>query len=419
MFRKLVSLEDAKKILQQNFPAKPVGTEKIPFSEAHKRVLAEDVIAPINVPSFNRSMVDGYAVKSEDTFGGEEDKPISFRLLGSVEMGKFPSITVEKRGAVEIATGAPLPEGADAVVMLEHVVKEGGELLVYRSVTKEENVMKAGADIKEGETVLKKASILRACEIGVLAALGLPHVRVFKSPKVAIFSTGPEIVKPGGKLTPGKIYDINAYSLSGAVSECGGIPVNLGIVQDNAEHLDRKLRSALDLADVIVTSGGVSVGPKDVMPKVLDMLGSQGVIVCGITVKPGKPTTIAIVDGKPIFSLPGNPTSSLLMFHILVRPTISLMVGMAERSGKKVRARIATRVFSARGRQTFIMVSLHQDKTGRLSAFPVPTGLSGAITTLSKADGFVEIPQKQKFIDAEEEVGVFLLPKGTSGRFSC
>ncbi|MEA2089995.1 MAG: gephyrin-like molybdotransferase Glp, partial [Thermoproteota archaeon] len=376
MFRRLVSLEEAKKILQRNFPAKPVGIEEVSLPEAHGRVLAEDIAAPINVPSFSRSTVDGYAVKSEDTFGAEEDNPTPLKLLGSVQMGKHPSIIVEKGGAVEIATGAPLPEGADAVVMLEHVVKDGSNLLVYRSVVKEENVMKGGFDIRKGETVLKKAWVLRACEIGVLAALGITRVKVFKPPKVAVFSTGPEIVKPGKPLPPGKIYDINAYSLSVAVSECGGTPVNLGIVPDNTEQLKTKLRNALDSADAVVTSGGVSVGSKDVMPKVLNTLGNSRIIVCGIAVKPGKPTTFAVVDGKPVFSLPGNPTSSLLIFHILVRPIISRMAGRATMLARKVMAVITTRIFSARGRRTFIMVSLDRDKAGRLLASPVPTGLS-------------------------------------------
>lgn len=417
MFRRLVSLEEAKKILQRNFSAEPVGVEQVSFPEAHGCVLAEDITAPIDVPSFNRSTVDGYAVKSEDTFGAEEGNPVQLKLLGVIEMGASPGTIVEKGGAVEIATGAPLPKDADAVVMLEHVVEEGSNLLVCRSVVKEENVMKAGSDIRKGEVVLKKACILRAYEIGVLAALGLSHVKVFKPPEVAVFSTGPEIVKPGKPLPPGKIYDINAYSLSVAVSECGGTPANLGIVQDNMEQLQKKLRHALESADAVVTSGGVSVGPKDIMPEALNMLDNARIIVCGIAVKPGKPTTIAVVNGKPVFSLPGNPTSSLLVFHLLVGPIISRMAGRSIMPARKVRAVITTRIFSAKGRRTFITVSLRRDESGRFLASPVPTGLSGAITTLSKADGFVEIPENQRFIDSEEEVTVFLLPKGTTGNF--
>jgi len=301
-----------------------------------------------------------------------------------------------------------LPKSADAVVMLEYVVQKNSTVFTHRSVSKGENVMKAGSDIHKDEVVLKKSQTLSSREIGVLAALGFAQVNVYKRPRVAVVSTGAEIVEPGKPLSPGKIYDINAYAISAAVTECGGEPIGLEIVPDETNQLKATLRKALDSADIIMTSGGVSVGPTDIIPKVLNTLGKPGVIVSGIAVKPGKPATIAIVDGKPVFSLPGHPTSSLLIFHLLARPVILGMAGRREETPVMVKAVASAKMFPARGRRTFVMVSLTRDKSGGLVASPVALGLSGAITTLAKADGFVEIMERQQFINAGDEVTVYL-----------
>ena len=409
MTKKLVSLDEAKIILQQRFSAEPVGTEHVSLSEAYQRILAKDIVARIDVPPFNRATVDGYAVKARDTFDADETNPITLKICGRINVGESPCITIEKGSAAEIATGAPMPQGADAVIMFEHTVQKDADAILYRPVSKGENVMKAGSDIKKGDKILKKGQTLSSWEIGVLASLGMAKAEVRKRPKVAIISTGPEIVKPGRPLLSGKIYDINAHTLSGAVLECSGQPFNLGIVPDEADKLKTAIRKALGYVDVVITSGGVSAGPRDIIPEILDSLGEPGIIVSGIAVKPGKPTTIAIVDKKPIFSLPGHPTSSLLMFHILVRPIISKMAGKSEETFPFIEAIAGEKMFSEKGRRTFIMVKLLQDKTERVLASPVPTGLSGAITTLAKADGFIEIPETQQFINAEEDVKVYLL----------
>jgi molybdenum cofactor synthesis domain-containing protein len=408
MFRKLRSLDEAKQTLKQNFTPKPVGVEEVPLSLVHNRVLAEDIVAPIDVPSFTRSTVDGYAVKAADTFGAEEDQPIALKLCGSVRIGETPKVTVEKGTTVEIVTGAPLPNGADAVVMLEYVVQKNNTIFTHRSVSKGENVMKAGSDIRKDEVILNKSQPLSSREIGVLAALGFAQVNVYKRPRTAIISTGAEIVSPGKPLSPGKIYDINAHTISAAVTECDGEPVSLEIVLDETNQLTATLKKALNSADIIITSGGVSVGPTDIIPKVLNTLGKPGVIVSGIAVKPGKPTTIAIVNGKPVFSLPGHPTSSLLIFHLFVRPVIRGMTGRSEETPLMVKAVASAKMFPARGRRTFVMVSLISDKSGGLVASPVASGVSGAITTLAKADGFVEIMERQQFINAGDAVTVHL-----------
>lgn len=409
MFRQLMTFEEAKKVVNEQLKLKVLGEEEISLLEAYNRVLAEDVVATMDIPPFNRSTVDGYAVKAADTVGAEENQPVQLRICGQVSVGEQPKVMVNPGEAAEIVTGAPIPEGADAVVMLEDTDSEDHLLRVYRAVTRNENVMKKGADIKKGETVLKAGQVLGASEIGVLAALGYSKAKVFKVPVVAVLSTGAEVTEPGKPLPAGKIYDINAYSISTAVLESGGKPLYLGVIPDDKAALQAALKHALSSADMVITSGGVSVGPKDLTPQTVASLGEPGLLVCGIAVKPGKPTTIALVGEKPVFALPGHPASALLIFHLLVRPVIQRMAGRTALEDKTVKAAASTRMFSAKGRKTFIMVKLKPDALKGLVAVPVETGASGAITTLAKADGFVEIPENQQFIDSGEEVTVTLL----------
>ena len=411
MFRKLLSFDEAKQVLEQSFSANPVGIEKVSLSKAHNRVLAQDVIAPLNIPSFTRSTVDGYAVKAVNTFSASEDKPIILKFCGQVAIGESPNVIVKNGLVAEIVTGAPLPEGADSVVMVEYTTRKENNIFIHRPVSISENIMAAGSDIPKNETVLNKGRFLGSREIGVLAAIGLTIVTVYKRPKVAVLSTGAEVVAPGEPLPFGKIYDINAHTLSAAVQEAGGEPINLGIIPDNKDELTRALRNALDSANAVITSGGVSVGPKDFTPEVVDSLGKPGVIISGVAVKPGKPITIAVVNGKPVFSMPGNPTSSLFMFKVFVRPIVVQLAGRPEEELLKLKAITAKKMFPARGRRTFIMVNLAYNKARRLIVSPVPTGLSGAITTLANADGFIEISEKQQFINSGTEVDVYLFGK--------
>lgn len=412
MFRKLITLNKAKQLLNKHLKYQPPDVEEIPLLEAYNRVLAENVISPLDIPPFDRSVVDGYAVIAEDTFGADENKPIKLNVCGTANVGEPPKIKVIHGKAAEIVTGAPIMEGADAVVMTEFTERSNSELYVYNAVAKDENIMKKGSDIKKDETVLSAEQFLGSREIGVLAALGMAKAKVFSIPRIAVLSTGSEVSELGKTLPFGKIYDINAYSLSTAILESGGKPVYLGVYPDDKLKMKKALEQALALTDMIITSGGVSVGPKDIMPETLNSLGKPGLIICGITIKPGKPTTVALIDGKLIFSLPGHPTSALLAFHLLARPIIRLIAGRKLEKPFKVKASASTRMFPAKGRRTFIMVKLKKDRLNRLVAEPVPTGLSGAITTLAKADGFVEIPENQQFIYANEEVSVQLFKAG-------
>ena len=408
MFRKLLSLDEAHNAIARRVRIDALGVEEVTLFESVGRVLAADIVAANGVPPFDRSTVDGYAVRAEDTFGAEENRPGTLKICGTVRTGHLPKVKVGKEQAAEIFTGAPIPEGADAVVMIEDTQRESGQIRVFRATPKYGNVMKAGNDIRKGEIVLAKGKRLGSREIGAVASLGMNRVRVQRTPSVAVISTGPEVIKPGNRLSPGKIYDINSYSLSAAVLESDGKPVHLGIVKDEFSELQEALVAALKSADIVVTSGGVSVGPKDLMPKVLASLGTPGLIFSGIAVKPGKPTTVGVADGKLVYSLPGHPASALMIFHLLVRPTIQVMAGITPTKDAELEAVAAARMFSAKGRRTFVMVRLLEDKAKRIFAEPLSKGDSGAITTLTKADGFVEIPEDVQFIDANEKTIVRL-----------
>jgi len=404
VFRKLMTFEEAQQTIQSHFKLPALGVEEAVLLEAYNRVLAEDIVSTLDIPPFSRSTVDGYAVKAQDTFGADENQPATLKVSGAVSVGEQPLVKVNEGEAVEIVTGAPIPDGADAVVMFEDTEREDDELRVYSGVTANENVMKRGSDIKKGETVLKKGQLMGSSEIGVLAALGLTKVKVSRIPMVAVLSTGGEVTEPGKPLPPGKIYDINAYSISTAVTESGGKPVYFGVVADDKAALSKALNTALASADMVITSGGVSVGPRDYTPQIVDSLGKPGIVVYGVAVKPGKPTTVGFVGDKPVFSLPGHPTSALLIFYLLARPLIQQLAGRPVSPMKTVKAAAGARMFSAKGRRTFVMVRLMFDTSCRLIAEPVESGASGAITTLAKADGFVEIPENQQFVDADEEV---------------
>ncbi len=408
MFRKLMTLEEARKAIANQFKPALLADEIAVLLEAYNRVLAEDAVSTLDIPPFNRSTMDGYAVKSEDTFGADENQPAKLKVVGAVAAGEQPTLVLRKGEAVEIVTGAPIPEGADAVVMIEDTEREDDDLQVFVTVAANENVMKLGADVKKGDVIFKKGQVLGSSEVGVLAAMGLTSVKVLRIPMVAVLSTGGEVTEPGKPLPPGKIYDINSYSLSTAVVECGGKPVYFGVVPDDKAALHKAMVTALASADMVITSGGVSVGPRDYTPQIVDSLGKPGIVVCGIAVKPGKPTTIGFVGEKPVFSLPGNPTSALLIFYLLARPIILQLAGRPLAQMKIVKAVAGAKMFSAKGRRTFVMVKLMFDDSCRLIAQPVETGAAGAITTLAKADGFVEIPENEQFVDTNQEVAVAL-----------
>jgi len=391
----------------------PLGTENVPLRQALGRTLAHDVAAGIDVPPFDRSNFDGFAVRAADTYGASEATPVRLRLTGeAITPGIKPSVEVGPGQASVIATGAMLPRGADAVVMVEDTEQEGNDVVVRRAVAPGAGVMYAGSDIARGEIVLRRGTKLSSREIGVLAALGLAEVPVWRRPQVAILSTGDELRSPGEPLEAGQIFDSNAYAVAAAVEELGGEPRLLGIIPDDADALRHALQQALR-HDLVILSGGTSKGAGDISYRVVSELPGPGIVAHGIALKPGKPLCLAAAQPKPfarpvpIVILPGFPTSAIFTFHEFVAPVIRALVGLPDERGEHQRARLAVRVHSDRGRTEFVLVGLAK-KNQELVAYPMGKG-SGSVTAFARADGFITIPQYEEFFEEGQWVDVQLM----------
>ncbi|MHC1635578.1 MAG: molybdenum cofactor synthesis domain-containing protein [Candidatus Methanospirareceae archaeon] len=389
--------------------------ESVSIEEALGRVPSEDIFSPIDVPPFDRATMDGYAVVAADTFYSEEDKPSLLRVKGHVRAGDFPYECVERGSCMGISTGAAIPKGADAVVKVEHAEEffEDGRRMVriYKAVAPAENIMFAGSDIKKGERIVREGEVLTPKETGMLAACGVKEIKVYKKPVVAIISTGDELIPVGEELEPGKIYDINSYTIADSVRVNGGVVLHLGIARDEFAYIASKIKEGLEKkVDMIIISGGTSAGAGDILPEVIKELGE--VMVHGVDIKPGKPFVFGIIQNKPIFGLPGNPTSALITFNLFVAPLLRRMGGRGEKMGGRcVKAIAGERMFSERGRNEFLLVRCEKERRRErrvLVAYPILTG-SAAITTLSKADGFIYVEKGVEIIEEGEEVEVQLL----------
>lgn len=385
--------------------------EKIGLISASKRVLAEDIIAKENIPGFNRATVDGYALKAGDTFGASDGLPAYLEVIGEIRMSEIPSLLVRSGQTARISTGGMLPEGADAVVMLEYTEQIDETMIeANRPVALWENVLRADEDIKKGETILKKGQLLRPQDIGLLAALGWGTVLVYKKPGVAIISTGDEIVPVHSQPKPGQVRDINLYALGASVEEIGAIPHYRDIIPDDELALERELRKCIesDEIDMVLISGGSSIGSRDYTLKVLNHLGPPGVLVHGLALKPGKPTIISLNKQKPIIGLPGHPVSTLIVFESIVKKILSDLKGEILHLGlnRTVEALLENNIASEGGREEFIRVILKK-KDGKFWAVPV-LGKSGMISTLAKADGYIVIGVNQEGLYQEDLVTVYL-----------
>jgi molybdopterin molybdotransferase/putative molybdopterin biosynthesis protein len=386
----------------------PLGEERVSLDAALGRVLAREVTAEVDVPSFDRSNYDGFAVRAADTYGAREEVPRRLRMLDeSIATGVAPTAVVTAGATVQIATGGMLPRGADAVVMVEHTDCEGDELLVRRAVTPGFGVTFAGTDIAAGEIVLRRGELLTSRETGVLAAVGIAEIAVWRKPRVAILSTGDEIIAPGAAMRPGLVYDSNAQILADAVCELGGEPLRLGIAPDEQDQLERRLAEALERADVVLLSGGTSKGAGDVSYRAVARLRDPGIVAHGVALKPGKPICLAVTRGKAVVVLPGFPTSAIFTFHEFVAPVVRLLGGRAPQAESRVDARLAVKVNSEIGRTEYLLVGLF-DADGQLAAYPMGKG-SGSVTTFSRADGFVTIDRHREIIEAGSTVSVQLL----------
>lgn len=388
----------------------PTGIEEIPLDRALGRVLAVDVASPVDVPGFDRSNVDGYAVQAADTFGAGEHAPKRLRRLAeSVPMGGVSPGAVTPGTAMAIPTGGVVPRGADAVVMVENTRLDGDELVIEKAVTPGRSVTYAGTDVAQGEIVLRARDVLTSRETGILAAMGLATVKVFLRPKVAILSTGDEIIAPGEAMTPGKIYDSNLRILADAVRECGGEPVAMGITPDDPAALRAALGRALAGTAAVLLTGGTSKGPGDLNVRALEeVLSPPGVVVHGVALKPGKPLCLAVSGREPVVILPGFPTSAIFTFHEFVAPVIRALAGRDEREVPRIAARLPFRVTSEIGRTEYVLVRLTEDEAGALVAYPIGKG-SGSVTTWSQADGYFVVPKHLEILDAGEEIAILPL----------
>lgn len=412
-FLHVVDRDEAERRFRAALNLQPRGTEHVLLDAALGRVLATDVTSPVDVPSFDRSNVDGFAVVSADTFGASEQAPRSIRL-GSEEIhtGVVPGTVVTPGTALSIATGGMVPRGADAVVMVEHADVQDTVLVVSRAVAGGANVSFAGTDITAGETVLRAGHRLTSRDTGVLAAIGVADVEVWRRPVVAILSTGDEIIAPGQPMQPGRVYDSNAQILADAVRELGGIALRFPITGDDLTQLRQRLQEGLDAADVVLLSGGTSKGAGDLSYRAVAELTDPGIVVHGVALKPGKPICLAASTGRPVVVLPGFPTSAIFTFHEFVAPVIRLLGGSAEDERAEVPARLAVKVNSEIGRTEFLLVGLIEATPPvagvGLTAYPMGQG-SGSVTTFSRADGFATIGRHEEIVEAGSLVTVQLL----------
>ncbi|MBI3998531.1 MAG: molybdopterin molybdotransferase MoeA [Armatimonadetes bacterium] len=387
----------------------PRGRETVPVHTALGRVLAADVTSPADLPPFDRSAVDGWAVRAADVASAESDHPVRLRHAGEVRMGEAAALTVSPGDAVRIPTGGVLPDGADAIVMQEHVEAHLPVILVRRAVPSGDNVVRRGIDLRAGEVVFRRGRRLRPADLGMLAGLGLAEVEVTLPPRVAILATGDEVVEPGRPLAPGRVRDMNSPALAGAVQAAGGVAVLCGIVPDERGAVEEALRRAVASHEMVLVSGGSSVGDRDVASDAIAALGPPGIIVHGIAVRPGKPTVLAASGEVPVIGLPGNPVSALVIFDLFARPVLEGLLGVdpASRPWDLVRARLVAALPAAGAREDHRRVRLEARPDG-LWAAPLPAG-SQVLTSLVHADGIVVVPASSAGYAEGEEVEVRLL----------
>ncbi len=413
----MISVEEALAYILKHFH--PLEAERVPMLDALDRVLSEDIVADINVPPFDNSAMDGYAVRAEDIAGASAEQPITLRVVGDVAAGYTASRSVERGTAMRIMTGAPLPPGADTVIRFEETsegveARGGGKnrdtVDILKAIKQGDNVRAAGEDIHAGEIVLPKGTVARAAEIGVMASLGKKEVSVHRRPRVAILATGDELVTIDEPITPGKIRNSNEYSNAAAVLKAGGVPVRLGIGRDNIDDLTAKIRAGLDAnADLFLTSAGVSVGDYDIVKDVLNAEGEMH--FWQVRMKPGKPLAFGILRGKkdvPLLGLPGNPVSAMISFEIFARPAIRTMLGMTRLARPTVRAVLQEDVSNTAERRNFIRV-LVEKRDGGCTARTTGEQGSGILTSVSRANGLLVVPEDVTLIRRGETVDVRML----------
>src|ERR1017187_3541061 len=414
-FLEVVSAEQARARFEQHLDLTPLGGQTVLLADALARVLAHDVVAAVDAPPFDRANVDGFALRAADTIGASDTAPKIFRLNAEVIVcGDAPALEVKPGTATTIATGGVIPRGADCVVMIEHteLLEQGAPRIAIsielrRAAAPGQFVSYAGSDIARGETLLRRGTRIGSREIGMLAACGLARIDVVRRPKVAVLSTGDELVAPGAALKPARVYDSNGAIIAAAVTAAGGEPLGMGAFPDDEAALEKAIRQALGTSDLVVLSGGTSKGAGDLSHRVVSRLGPPGILVHGVALKPGKPLCLGVIGDKPIVVLPGFPTSAIFTFHAFVAPVIRARAGLPPEAAQTLTARVPVRIASELGRKEFVLVSLIESDEGAI-AFPTGKG-SGSVTSFSQADGFLAIDALASTLDANSVVDVTLI----------
>lgn len=407
-FKEATRIDEARRIFYEALPPISLPSENIPVHKSLNRILAEDVRAEKSVPSFEKSAMDGYAVVAEDTFGASQTNPSLLKLLGESKIGEVPRVLLHRGETLAIATGAPVPQGANAVVMLENTKRlDTGDVEVYAPVAPGENISQVGEDVRQGTVVLERGRKLKPPDMGLLVALARRTVSVVRKPRVGVLSTGNELSDTSRSAT-GKIADVNRPVLMAMVEESGGMPVDLGIAKDDAAQISRKLKQGLKSADVVLVTAGTSVGKGDFVPDIINALGKPGMLVHGIAMRPSLPTGLAVVDGKPVISLPGFPVSAMFAFSTFVQPLILKMLGTEPDPQPKIKAKITRRIVGVPGFRTFIRVHVREEES-KLLAEPLRTPGAGILTTITRANGIVVVPENVEGFDEGAEVEVQLI----------
>jgi molybdopterin molybdotransferase len=390
---------------------KPLSSEKVSLEDCLHRVLSEDIISPISIPEFPRSTVDGFALQAKDTYGVSEKNPGILRLVGEILMGQVSDIEVKEEEAVKVATGGMVPKGADAVEMVEYTEwVDSNTLHVFKALSTLENVIQIGEDVKAGEKVLHKGHRVRPQDIGLMAGIGKTDIQVYLRPQVGIISSGDEIVPIEKTPQPGEVRDMNRYTIVSMVREAGGIPIFLGIAKDLLEDLKEKIELGLKTLDMVIITGGSSVGTLDLALDVIQSLPGTEILAHGVSVRPGKPTLLAKVDGKPFLGLPGHPVSAMVIFHLFGKSILNILSGQSEKQQefrRKLKAKASRNIPSEPGREDYVRVKLEQ-RNGTLWAHPI-FGKSGVISNLVNADGLIRIAINDEGLEEGEEGEVILI----------
>jgi molybdopterin molybdotransferase len=390
---------------------KPLSSESVSLEESLHRVLAEEVISTVDLPEFPRSTVDGFALKAQDTYGASEKNPGIVRVVGEIQMGQVSELVVNDGEAIRVATGGMVPSGADAVEMVEYTEWiDSRTIHISKTLSPLENVIQKGEDIKAGELLLQKGHAVRPQDMALMAGIGKTEVQVFLRPRVAVISSGDEIIPIQKTPEPGQIRDINRYAIAAMIRETGGVPLFLGTAKDRFEAIQEKMEEGLRESDMVIITGGSSVGTLDLTLDVLQSFAGTELLVHGVSVRPGKPTLIADVGGKPFLGLPGHPVSAMVIFHLFGKPMMRTLAGLSGEEvfrQKRTRARASRNIPSVAGREDYARVRL-EEKDGTLWAHPL-FGKSGAVAHLSQADGLLKIGINEEGIEEGEEAEVILL----------